>query len=45
MLYRAYSKDAEQSGNAARAVAHFQAMMDSLNGINTSEQKEVPEDR
>lgn len=45
MLYRAYSKDAEQAGNANRAVAHFQAMMDSLNGINTSEQKEVPEDR
>lgn len=45
MLYRAYNKDAEQAGNAARAVAHFQAMMNSLTGINTSEQKEVPEDR
>ena len=45
MLYRAYSKDSEQQGNAARAVAHFQAMMNSLAGINTSEQAEVPEDR
>lgn len=45
MLYRAFSKDSDQSNNAARAMAHFQAMMDSLNGINTSEQAEVPEDR
>lgn len=30
VLYRAYSKDAEQQGNAARAVAHFQAFQNSL---------------
>jgi len=30
MLYRAYTKDSEQQGNAARAVAHFQAFQNSL---------------
>ena len=30
MLYRAYTKDAEQPGNAARAVAHYQAFQNSL---------------
>jgi len=45
MMYRAYSKDVEQAGNAQRAAAYYQAMMDALNGINTSEQKETPEDR
>ena len=30
VMYRAYSKDAEQQGNAARAVAHFQAFQNSL---------------
>lgn len=30
MLYRAYSKDSEQQGNATRAVAHYQAMTASL---------------
>lgn len=30
MLYRAYTKDAEQQGNAARAVAHYQAFQGSL---------------
>lgn len=30
MLYRAYTKDSEQQGNAARAVAHFQAFQSSL---------------
>jgi hypothetical protein len=45
MLYRAYSKDVEQANNAARATAYFQATLEALNSINTSEQKEVPEDR
>jgi hypothetical protein len=45
MMYRAYSKDVEQAGNAQRAAAYYQAMMDALNGINTGDQKEVPEDR
>lgn len=45
MLYRAYSKDVEQPNNAARATAYFQATLEALNSINTSEQKEVPEDR
>jgi len=30
MLYRAYTKDAEQQGNAARAIGHFQAFQNSL---------------
>lgn len=30
MLYRAFTKDAEQQGNAARAVAHYQAFQNSL---------------
>lgn len=30
MLYRAYSKDAEQQNNATRAVAHYQAMAAAL---------------
>jgi hypothetical protein len=30
ILYRAYTKDAEQQGNAARAVAHFQAFQNAL---------------
>lgn len=30
MLYRAYTKDAEQQGNAARAVGHYQAFQTSL---------------
>lgn len=30
MLYRAYIKDSEQQGNAARAVAHYQAFQNSL---------------
>jgi len=30
MLYRAYTKDAEQQGTAARAVGHFQAFQSSL---------------
>lgn len=30
MLYRAYTKDAEQQDNAARAVAHYQAFQSSL---------------
>ncbi len=30
MLYRAYTKDSEQQGNAARAVAHYQAFQNSL---------------
>ena len=30
ILYRAYTKDAEQQGNAARAVAHYQAFQNSL---------------
>jgi hypothetical protein len=45
MMYRAYSKDVEQAGNAQRAAAYYQTMMDSLNGISTGEQREVPEDR
>lgn len=30
MLFRAYTKDSEQQGNAARAVAHYQAFQNSL---------------
>lgn len=30
MMYRAYSKDSEQQGNAQRAVAYYQAMMSGL---------------
>lgn len=30
VLYRAYTKDADQQGNAARAVAHFQAFQNAL---------------
>lgn len=30
MLYRAYTKDSDQQGNAARAIAHFQAFQNSL---------------
>jgi hypothetical protein len=45
MLYRAYSKDAEQAGNAQRAMAHYQAMADAINGIDTGEAKESPENR
>jgi len=30
MLFRAYTKDAEQASNAARAVAHYQAFQNSL---------------
>lgn len=30
ILYRAYTKDSEQQGNAARAVAHYQAFQNSL---------------
>ena len=45
MMYRAYSKDVEQAGNAQRAAAYYQSMTEALNGINTGDQKEVPEDR
>jgi len=45
MLYRAYSKDAEQAGNAQRAMAHYQAMADAINGIDSCEAKESPEVR
>ncbi len=31
MLYRAFSKDSDQANNAARATAHYQAMVTSLN--------------
>lgn len=34
VMYRAYSKDSEQQGNAQRAVAYYQAMQAAL-GINT----------
>lgn len=30
ILYRAYTKDSDQQGNAARAVAHFQAFQNAL---------------
>lgn len=32
IMYRAYSKDAEQQNNAARAIAHYQAMVTALSG-------------
>jgi hypothetical protein len=32
ILYRAYTKDAEQTSNAARAMAHYQAFQSSLGG-------------
>lgn len=42
ILYRAYSKDAEQAGNAARAVAHYQAMATSLGVKTQSDQTSQP---
>jgi hypothetical protein len=45
MLYRAYSKDVEQAGNAQRAAAYYQSMMSAINGIDVSDEKESPEDR
>lgn len=44
MLYRAYTKDSEQQGNAARAVAHYQAFQNSLGGsaqVNAASQPGV----
>ena len=37
MLYRAYSKDADYAANAARAVAHLQAMQGALGTATTSD--------
>jgi hypothetical protein len=34
ILYRAFSKDAEYAGSAARAVAHYQAFVGQLGGSN-----------
>lgn len=45
MLYRAYSKDVEQAGNAQRAAAYYQSMMSAINGIDVSDERETPEDR
>jgi hypothetical protein len=42
ILYRAYSKDAEQAGNAARAVAHYQAMATSIGVKTQSDQSSRP---
>lgn len=39
VLYRAYSKDAEDQGNAARAVAHYQAFK---NLISEGDSRDVP---
>ena len=41
-LYRAYSKDSEQQNNAARAVAHYQAMVTSLGGKVQSDEAVEP---
>lgn len=40
MLYRAYSKDAEYTGNAQRAMQHYQAMMSGL-GVAMQTQAQV----
>ena len=42
ILYRAYTKDAEQPNNAARAVAHYQAMVTSLGGKVQSDEAVEP---
>ena len=40
MLYRAYSKDAEYAANAARAMAHYQAMQNAI-GVKTASDSAV----
>jgi len=42
ILYRAFSKDAEDTSNAARAVAHYQAMTTSLNFKVQSDESVAP---
>lgn len=42
ILYRAYTKDSEQAGNASRAVAHYQAMLASLGAKSQSDQSAQP---
>ena len=42
ILYRAYSKDAENPQSASRAVAHYQAMQASLGAKTTSDQVAQP---
>jgi hypothetical protein len=42
VLYRAYSKDAEESANAARAVAHYQAFQNSIGVKGQSEAASQP---
>jgi hypothetical protein len=42
MLYRAYTKDSEQTGNATRAMAHYQAMLASLGAKTQSDQSAQP---
>lgn len=42
VLYRAYSKDSEQPNNAARATAHYQAMVASLNFKVQSDESVAP---
>ena len=42
ILYRAYSKDSEQQNNAARAMAHYQAMVTSLSGKVQSDEAVEP---
>ena len=42
MLYRAFSKDSDQANNAARATAHYQAMVTSLNFKVQSDESVAP---
>lgn len=42
ILYRAYTKDAEQPNNAARAVAHYQAMTTALGGRTQGDKAAEP---
>jgi hypothetical protein len=42
ILYRAYTKDSEQPNNAARAAAHYQAMVTSLNFKVQSDESVAP---
>lgn len=42
VLYRAFSKDAEDTSNAARAAAHYQAMVASLNFKVQSDESVAP---
>lgn len=42
ILYRAFSKDSDQANNAARATAHYQAMVTSLNFKVQSDESVAP---